>query len=366
MRKRVAQLPLAGVFALCADLALRRALYGEVSARLSLAQTDRLRALSREHGLPLSTFVQAAWALVVGDFSREQDVVFGVVRACRRSALPDAERMVGLFINTLPLRVLVTPGRSLREWLVELRAGQVAARPFEHTPLLAAQAASELPSGSALFDSIIVYNDSLMNSAMKALGGDYERRDFDWIEQTNFPLTLFGYGEPELLVKLSFDPTRVDAVTRFGDMLGRAHAALRGDAAEQPWGSLGELSRVPLEELERVRAWNATAQPFPADRCVHELFEEQVARTPDAPAVVFREHELSYRELDQRANRVARRLLELGVGTDDTVGIFMDRSLAMMVGLLGILKSRRAPTCRSIRRTRVSALPSCWRTATHE
>ncbi|HEY1533157.1 MAG TPA: MupA/Atu3671 family FMN-dependent luciferase-like monooxygenase, partial [Polyangiaceae bacterium] len=196
------------------------------------------------------------------------------------------------------------------------------------------------PSGSALFDSIIVYNDALLNSAMKALGGDYERRDFDWIEQTNFPLTLFGYGEPELLVKLSFDPTRVDA-SRARDMLGRVHAALVA-MAEQPWGSLGELSRVPTEELERVRAWNATAQPFPADRCVHELFEEQVARTPDAPAVVFREHELSYRELDQRANRVARRLLELGVGPDNTVGIFMERSLSMMVGLLGILKAGAA------------------------
>ncbi len=108
----------------------RAALHGQVEMRLSVAQTDQLRALSRQHGVTLNTFVQAAWSLVIADFSREPDVVFGVVRACRRSALPEAERMVGLFINTLPMRVVVKPERALLEWLSEIRAGYVAARPL--------------------------------------------------------------------------------------------------------------------------------------------------------------------------------------------------------------------------------------------
>lgn len=314
-----------------------RALFGEADAEISSAHTGKLRALSREHGITLNTFVQAAWALVVADFSRDLDVVFGVVRACRRSGLPDAERMVGLFINTLPMRVAVAPGRPLLDWLSELRAGYVAARPFEHTPLLAAQAVSEIPSGTSLFDSIIVFNESRMDTTMKALGGAYAQRDFEWIEQTNFPLTLFAYGESALILKLAYDPQRIDAV-RAVDMLRRLEAALRA-MADQPAGLVCELDRVPPEERAVTAAWNDTRAPFERERCVHEMIEAQVARAPNATALLFRDKELTYRELDERANRVARRLLELGVGPDTIVGIFCGRSLSMVVGLLGILKA---------------------------
>ncbi len=319
---------------------LRAALFGQVEAQLSSERTDALRALARQHGVTLNTFVQAAWSLVIADFSRESDVVFGVVRACRRSALPEAERMVGLFINTLPMRVAVTPERPLLEWLSEIRAGYVAARPFEHTPLLAAQAVSDVPSGSPLFESIIVFNDVSMDTAMKTFGGAYAARRFDWIEQTNFPLTLFGYGEPALLLKLAYDPTLLDEA-RATAMMGRLEAALHA-MAEQPERRVGELARIPERETATLSAWNATQAPFESGRCVHESFEIQAARTPHATALVFRERALTYRELSEQSNRVARRLLELGVAPGALVGIFCERSLTMVVGLLGILKAGAA------------------------
>jgi natural product biosynthesis luciferase-like monooxygenase protein len=312
-------------------------LYGEIERALTRAQSDRIRELAREHGLTAGTFVQAAWALVVSDFSREEEVVFGVVRASRRTALPEAEAMVGLFINTLPTRTRIAPERSLLEWLAELRADYVAARPFEHTPLLDIQATAELPKGTSLFDSVVVYNGSSMNSRMRSRGGAYEKREFQWLEQTNFPVTLFGYGEPELLLRLSFDPTKVsDARAR--SMLERTLSALAA-MAETPERRLGELSRIPEAELATLRAWNATEVDFPRERCLHEWFEAQVTLTPDATAAVYRDQALSYRELDERANRVARRLRDLGVVPDAPVGIFLERSLSMLVGLLGIAKA---------------------------
>jgi natural product biosynthesis luciferase-like monooxygenase protein len=315
-------------------------LFGELDQRLPAAETDRLRALAREHGLTLNTFVQAAWSLVVADFSGTRDVVFGVVRACRRSALPEAERMVGLFINTLPLRVSTAGDKPVVQWLRDIRAGYVAQRPFEHTPLQTVQAASEIAKGTSLFDSIIVYNDALMDSVMRAEGGAFARRDFWWIEQTNFPLTLFGYGEAELLLKLGYDRSLVsDAVAQA--MLVRAIAALTAFAA-QPEQRLGELLRVPAEETRALAAWNQTqvdVTELSTGRCVHHLFEQQAARTPDAIALVFRGQSLSYRALNERANQVARKLQTLGVGPDVLVGIYVQRSLDMMVGLLAILKA---------------------------
>ncbi len=194
-----------------------------------------------------------------------------------------------------------------------------------------------MPSGSPLFESIIVFNEALMDSAMKAFGDAFAARDFDWIEQTNFPLTLFGYDEPALLLRLAHDPERVDEAraTAMSDRLVAALCAM----ADQSQCRVGELSRVPPRESTTIAAWNATQTPFESERCVHELFEIQAERTPHATALVFRDQALSYRELSEQSNRVARRLIELGVGPGALVGVFCERSLLMVVALLGILKS---------------------------
>jgi natural product biosynthesis luciferase-like monooxygenase protein len=312
-------------------------LYGEIDQRLGAAHTSRLQALAREHGLTLNTFVQAAWSLVLSDFTGDEDVVFGVVRASRRSALPESEQMMGLFINTLPLRVNITGSQPVLEWCKEIRARYLAQRPHEHTPLLDVQAAAEVAKGSALFDSIIVYNDALMDSTMRKQGGAWANRQFAWIEQTNFPLTLFGYGEADLLLKLSFDPAHVSE-QRAEAMIARATATLVS-LAENPLQTLDELPRTPVVEAARLRQWNATLAEFPRQTCVHQFFEQQAARTPDAVAIAFRGQSLTYRELNEHANRVARRLQALGVGPDVMVGIYLQRSIEMMVGLLGILKA---------------------------
>ena len=131
--------------------------------------------------------------------------------------------MIGLFINTLPLRVPIQNDRPVLDWLREIRSRYVAQRPFEHSPLLDVQAAAEVQKGTPLFDSIIVYNDTLMDSAMRKQGGAWARRGFAWIEQTNFPLTLFGYGEPALLLKLSYDLNHVSHA-RAEAMIGYAEA----------------------------------------------------------------------------------------------------------------------------------------------
>ena len=132
---------------------------GVSERRLSPETTTALREFAASRGVTLNTLLQAAWALLLQRYSGETDVVFGATRACRRSAFPDADEMVGLFINTLPLRVSGRPRRPLDELLTEVRAQQVELREHEHTPLVKVQGWSDVPRGRPLFDTILVYDE---------------------------------------------------------------------------------------------------------------------------------------------------------------------------------------------------------------
>jgi natural product biosynthesis luciferase-like monooxygenase protein len=313
--------------------------HGERCFRLSRAETDRLRAIGQEKDLTLNTFVQGAWALVVAASTGDDDVVFGATRACRRTSVPGAEGMAGLFINTLPLRLAIDTSAPALEWLGGVRDRHREVRAFEHTPLADVVAASDLPNDQALFESIIVFNERLMEAAMQAQGGAWSRRTFRWIEQTNFPLTLFGYAEDELLLKLSWDRARLDDGSA-ARLVARLEAVLQALAA-RPEATLGELPTLaPEERALVVERWNDTRVALAeGGRCVHELFEAQAAATPEATALHYRGARLTYGELDRRAEALARALQARGVGPDTLVGLFIDRSLEMVVGLLGILKA---------------------------
>jgi natural product biosynthesis luciferase-like monooxygenase protein len=312
--------------------------HGERSFRVSRAETQRLKEFAQEHELTLNTIVQGAWALVLGASTGDDDVVFGATRACRRTSVPGAEGIAGLFINTLPLRVTIDPAASAPDWLRAVRDRHREVRDFEHTPLADVVAVSDLGNDQALFESIIVFNERLMEAAMQAKGGAWARRTFRWIEQTNFPLTLFGYAEDELLLKLAYDRARLDddGAARLVERLGAVLEALAVD----PDVTLGALpSLAPSERALVVERWNETGVAVEPGRCVHQLFEAQAAATPDAVAVVYRDARLTYRELDRRADALARALQAKGVGPDTLVGLFIDRSLEMVVALLGILKA---------------------------
>jgi natural product biosynthesis luciferase-like monooxygenase protein len=316
---------------------------GHDTLRFELSRTtsDAIRRLAGEHGLRVSTFVEGAWALVLSAFSGEDDVVFGSTRACRGSSIPGADSIIGLFINTVPVRArLDQQGRAL-DLLTRLRADQVAVRPFEHTPLVDVLACADVSRGSTLFETIIVFNDRDNDSRLKSFGPGWEKRDFELHDQTNFPLNVMAYDEPIITFKLSFDRQRFqrDAMQRIASLLGTLLAAM----SERPEATVVDLPRLPVEDARAISgAFNATDAALDGPACVHEAFEAQVDRTPDAVALAFRDESLTYRQLDERANRVAAELTSRGIGADSMVGIFVERSLEMVVGLLGILKAGAA------------------------
>lgn len=308
-----------------------------VRFRLSRATSDGIRRAAAAHEARTYNFVEAAWALVLSAFSGEDDVVFGSTRACRRSSVPGAESMIGLFINTVPVRVSTTPDTPLPTLVAELRRHQLAVQPFEHTPLVDITACTDLKRGTSLFDTIVVFNDRDNDARFKSWGGRWASRNFELHDQTNFPMNVMVYDEPELAFKLSYARGRFEraSVERVADLLVRILETM----AEHPEARLADLPRVPGLDEAMLAAFNATDAPVPSPGSIHEAFEVQVDRSPDEVALVFRGQSLSFRELDARANRVAHELRALGVGPDAMVGVFVERSLELVVGLLGILKA---------------------------
>jgi amino acid adenylation domain-containing protein len=311
---------------------------GKRERMLSAETTAALQTFARQHQLTLNTLVQAAWALVLSHHSGERDVVFGTTVAARPTELPGAEAILGLFINTLPVRVRMPRAEQLGTWLKGLQTYLLEMRQFEHTPLVQVQGWSEVPRGTPLFESLLIFENYPVNSVLDERANSLGVRDFQGNERTNYPLTAVAYPGQALRLKLSYEAPRYTqaGVDRLLEQWATALERLASGAPQR----LGDVSLLSDAERHRLLVeWNDTRVPLPEDVCMPRRFEAQVARTPEVPAVVFEGSQLTFQELNARANQVAHHLRALGVGPEVRVGLCFERSLEVMVGLLGILKA---------------------------
>ncbi|HEX8087723.1 MAG TPA: condensation domain-containing protein, partial [Blastocatellia bacterium] len=316
----------------------REPLYEEQEITLDAGLTSASRALAQENGVTFNTLVQAAWALLLSRYSGEEDVVFGAARRCRRSSVPDADSIVGLFINTLPMRVAVRGDVRLSSWLKGIRAQHVAYREYEHTPLAKIQEWSEVPNGTGLFDSILIFESYELNSFLKSQGPGWENRDFEIREQPTFSLELSAWAGEELLLRMAYDRGRFDA-DAIARMLGHLKTLLAA-MVENPGGTLSSLTMLSEKERRQLAVeWNDTRRTHPDRVCLHHLFESRAERAPDAVALISGDEQLSYRQLNERANQLAHHLRARGVGPEVLVAICMERTPDLIVGLLAILKA---------------------------
>ncbi len=311
----------------------------EADLRLSGGETAALLAFARGRGLTLNTLVQGAWALLLARYAGEDDVVFGATVSGRPAEIQGVEQMVGLFINTLPVRARLQAGARVGDWLARLQEEQSEARRFEHAPLMRVQGWSDLPSGEALFRSLLIFenypvDDSLRDPTAGGLWISGARS----LERTNYPVTLIVLPGAELGLRLAYDSARFDgdAVRRLLGHLTGALAAFAADpearldavglaAGAERGAVLGEWSRGPRRD-------------FPGGT-LHGLVGAAAERTPDALAVVRGAERWTYRELMARADEVAARLRREGVGPEARVGVLLERTPAMLAALLGVLKA---------------------------
>ncbi|BAZ23333.1 amino acid adenylation domain protein [Kalymmatonema gypsitolerans NIES-4073] len=305
---------------------------------LSAEATCTFKSFAQQHHLTLSTLVQAAWALLLSRYSGESDVVFGATVSGRPHNLFGVESMVGLFINTLPVRVKIPETGDLLPWLVQLQQEHIEREQYSYTSLVDIQGVSEIPRNQPLFESIVVFENYPVNATLQALPGNLRIGDRQALGETNYPLTVVAIPGEELVIKINYDRDRFDADT-IDRMIGHLLMLLQG-IVELPHRSAGELPLLtPAEQDLLLVQWNATQAAQPINHCIHQLFEQQVEKTPESVAVVYENQQLTYQQLNQRANQLAHHLQRLGVKPDVPVGICLERSLEAAIAILGTLKA---------------------------
>ncbi|MFI1869965.1 amino acid adenylation domain-containing protein [Streptomyces jumonjinensis] len=310
----------------------------EVFVHAGAALDSALAELVQAHGLTLNTVVQGAWGLLVGKLTGRRDVVFGASVAGRPADLPGMETMLGLFINTVPVRVRLDPAQTVAELLTELQAEQSALLDYQYLSLSEVQRQA---GAGATFDTLLAF-ENFPSGGQGRLPEPAELRvvESGIRESINYPLGLVAGPIGGLGMRLNYRPDLFDAEEAQGilDRLVR----LLGQMAADPGMLVGRIGVLDGAEFARVVSeWNDTAHTVPGGSMV-ELFGARVGCSPDAVAVSSPEGEWSYGELDRAANRVAYGLAARGVGRGDLVGVVMERSADLVAVLLGVAKAGAA------------------------
>ncbi|KPA88169.1 amino acid adenylation enzyme/thioester reductase family protein [Pseudomonas asplenii] len=306
---------------------LEQALDGELARRL--------RGVARQLGVSAASLYHLAWAQVLGGLSGRDDVVFGTVLLGRLQAGAGADRALGMFINTLPLRInlggksVVDALRHTHQRLTELLA-------HEHAPLALAQRCSAVPATTPLFNSLLNYRHTAA-APVGAVHTGVELLDSAQIVSHLVMLSIDDLGED---YRLAATALRSLGAQRVLDYLETALEGLVETLARAPGTALDRLPILPLAERRYLLdELNATQAEHPLEQCIQALFEQQVRRTPDAVALVAGERQLTYRELNERANQLACHLREQGVRPDTRVAICVERGPELVIGLWAIVKA---------------------------
>jgi len=309
--------------------------HGTLKLVVASSLSQGLRQLAQAQRVTLSTVLQAAVALLLGLYTRSRDVIFGVTTSGRNTALPGIERAVGLFINTLPLRVHLGEGRALRDLLSFLQSHGTAMREHESVPLTAIQGLSRVARGAPLFDTLFVFENYPLDQALRVPVPGLRIEETQWSEQTHYALTIIAIPDDEIQIRLGYATEAFDAawIGHFGSCLQQV---LRAFVAH-PDQKLDEVQWLEAPEFHR-----GVSRDYGEEWDVGQLIEAQVARTPDAIAVRFEDAQLTYAELNARANQLAHQLRAWGVGVDERVGVCAERSLELVIALLGVLKAGAA------------------------
>ncbi|MCY7764883.1 MULTISPECIES: amino acid adenylation domain-containing protein [Bacillus] len=302
--------------------------------------TDKLKETAKQHGVTLATLIQAVWGVMLQQYNRTDDVVFGAVVSGRPSEIPGVEQMIGLFINTIPVRIKTHQDETFQELLRRCQKEMLEAEPFTCQPLFDIQANTALKQ--ELIDHIIVFENYPLQ---QKIADSADRADsplqIDQVkvsEQSGYNFNLVVAPGEELVIKFSYNAFVYDAA--WISCIKRQLTQALSTAAQHPDIPIADFSFLDVTEKEQiVTQFNNTKTEYPKNHTIIDLFREQAEETPDHTALVYDNMSFSYEELDKRSNALARELYQNGFRKNETAGILAAHSPEFIISVLAVLKA---------------------------
>ncbi|WP_141695404.1 condensation domain-containing protein, partial [Paenibacillus polymyxa] len=302
--------------------------------------TAGIQRIAKRYQVTINMLMQTVWGILLQKYNGTDDVVFGSVVSGRPADIPNVEHIIGLFINTIPVRIRSQVDSLFSDVMKQTQEQSIASHTYDTYPLYEIQGLSELKQD--LINHILIFENYPVEEQIEQLGSGDESSftitGAESVEQTNYDFNLvvlpgntihmsFGYNA------LAFERESVEQI--------RGHLVqLLEQVTANPDIRVHELDMLNEQEREQIlSAWGDTATEYPSEQTIHGLFETQTAQTPEQTALFFEGETLTYRELNERANRLARTLRSQGVTKDRLVGLMTERSVDMIVGIFGILKA---------------------------
>ncbi|WP_207613989.1 condensation domain-containing protein, partial [Alteromonas sp. 5E99-2] len=328
---------LAGCFAKHSTVSVDEAVgYGSEKLILDVEQTQQLTHFAQRNRITMNTLIQGVWSLLLSRYSGQQTIAFGATVAGRPSDIAGIDTLIGLFINTLPVVTRVSAEQGIGDWLRQLQEQNLSAREHEYTSLTDIHRWSE-HGAQGVFDSIVVFENYPVDDALQSstpVGVAFSA--LKNYEETNYPLTLVVGARDTVVIDFKyqtgvFDNQHIQVISQHFNQVVKQLIDAKNDC-------IGDIALLSKAETEALLAIGSNEISYEQDTLVHELIEQQALSTPNGIALVFEDETLTYQALNARANQLAHYLIAQGVQPEDTVGIAVERSVEMVVGLLAILK----------------------------
>ncbi|TGD57483.1 non-ribosomal peptide synthetase [Flavobacterium humi] len=315
--------------------------YKDVYLNLDQSFTDKVITYTKQANITVSTLLQGIWALLLSRYTANDDIVFGVTVSGRPPETRYEEK-IGLYINTIPFRARMDEKATVSNWLQGLQDQHVKAREFQHTALSSIKRYNGIQHG--FFDSIFVFRNFPVNTFKgEKVANTLEIQNYNVQENNNYPLSVQAdlHGAGALCIDFKFNSGLIKE--EYIQMIANHFEHTLDQIISSADGELKNITLLSAQEEHKLlEAFNDTTVSYSQDQTVLDLIERQVLQTPDQIAIEFEETSLTYQELNERSNQLAHHLIKKGIQKGDLIGIYLERSLEMSIGLLGILKAGAA------------------------
>ncbi|WP_327407507.1 amino acid adenylation domain-containing protein [Streptomyces sp. NBC_01281] len=314
---------------------------GECEVVASSELFAQARDYARSQRITMNTLVQGLWSILLSRYSRRDEVLFGSTISGRSIALPGVDSMMGLFINTLPVRGRLTGDMGVAGWLRDLQDEQLEMRQWEYCHLVDVQKHSGIARGEPLFRSILVFENYPVVQKPSDFPEGLTRRLVNCVERTGYPLTLVASAGRALEFRFVYDRSRFDVAT-IERMAGHLHTLLESVVAA-PAARIAELNMLTERERQEILVdWNGVTGSYPDTATIHSLIEDRVATDPHAIAITHGDQQWTFAQVNAHANQLAHHLRGTGITPDTLIAVCLDRSPELIATLLGIMKAGAA------------------------